>query len=784
MLRRYSIPCAALSSLLAFVASASAQTPAPEGPTAGEPFPGDEDTGADPDAEQPMEDGTAGEGTGEAAVGTEGATTDIGGDLEDIESLDISAILNMSVETASGGVDEARALASANVTSVGREEILTRGYRSVGDVLAATPGLYVIDDLVTPSVAIRGVSGELRGGTRLIKVMINGMPVNFRPDLTAFIGSEYIPIEAVERVEIAKGPLSALYGANAFLGVVNIVTRKSVLPGAEVAGRLWNGDHYKGNGISGAATYGGEYFDVLAGFSFDVIDRSGLNIEQTFDSQDPSNPGYAPIFQASSNGSSRDDVARPVSGFGQFGLYLEKYGTVRFQGGVQRLDSMGEFQPGSLLTHASRHSILNLYGGGTYDLEITPRLSLNATVGVSQGGPTDQDLQVRTLQADNLMEPAYRRNFDYRAVDARLQVQASPLDWLSLRTGIDYTYERHHTLVFTSVERDAEDLGEETVLAGRNPTRVEFGNLGADAQVIGQVAGLRLTGNLRLDIPSDIDLAPMSDFYDAKQELFDNQISFRAALAYRFSPRIAGKVIVGQAFQTPSGVLLLAVPGFGPAGGQLIGNRTSVSPTDPLRPQRARSAEGVVSLSVGPATMELSAYIEQVSDRIVFEQAAQDYVAGNDDEDQIGIGGEVSALAAFSKVYPYVRLGLHENRTSNYEAAPLGPYPRVFAIGGMEFKPEGVPVNFLAEVKHVGERGGGTAHTALNDFEPYTLPSYTQVNLSASTVGLLVHGDRGETKLMLSIRNLLDERHYEPGVGRFDLPTVGRVILFELRQLL
>ena len=78
------------------------------------------------------------------------------------------------------------------------------------------PGLYVVDDGSLASVGVRGVTGGLRGGTRLVKIMVNGTPVSFRPDLRAFIGPEYIPIEVVDRIEIVKGPLSALYGANAF----------------------------------------------------------------------------------------------------------------------------------------------------------------------------------------------------------------------------------------------------------------------------------------------------------------------------------------------------------------------------------------------------------------------------------------------------------------------------------------------------------------------------------------------------------------------------------------
>ena len=99
------------------------------------------------------------------------------------------------------------------------ERFARHGWRSLGEVLANVPGLYVIDDLVLPSVSVRGVSGGLNAGTRIVKVMVDGTVVNFRPDLTAFLGPELIPIEVIDRIEIAKGPLSAVYGANAFLEI-------------------------------------------------------------------------------------------------------------------------------------------------------------------------------------------------------------------------------------------------------------------------------------------------------------------------------------------------------------------------------------------------------------------------------------------------------------------------------------------------------------------------------------------------------------------------------------
>ena len=152
-----------------------------------------------------------------------GAVADPGGTFAD---LDLDDLFRLKIVTASG-VEEDSDLAPANVFTVMGSEIASQGWRSVAEVLQHVPGLYVVDDYVTANVAVRGASGGLRAGSSIMKVMINGTDVSFRPDLNALMGPEMIPIEVVERIEIARGPLSALYGANAFLATVNVITIES-----------------------------------------------------------------------------------------------------------------------------------------------------------------------------------------------------------------------------------------------------------------------------------------------------------------------------------------------------------------------------------------------------------------------------------------------------------------------------------------------------------------------------------------------------------------------------
>src|SRR5688572_5694808 len=117
-------------------------------------------------------------------------------DADALSDLSLSDLLEMQVVTGSGRAEE-RSLAAANVFVITRDQIERWGHNSLAEVLRQVPGLYVVDDHVTPSVGVREVTGGYRGGTRVVKIMIDGFPVNFRPDLEAFLGPEFIPIDSI-----------------------------------------------------------------------------------------------------------------------------------------------------------------------------------------------------------------------------------------------------------------------------------------------------------------------------------------------------------------------------------------------------------------------------------------------------------------------------------------------------------------------------------------------------------------------------------------------------------
>jgi iron complex outermembrane receptor protein len=131
---------------------------------------------------------------------------------------------------------EAALNAPVAVDIITGEDIRTYGYRTLGDILRFRPGMDVIEgrsaDGNRTIVSARGFSRDF---VSEMQVLVDGRSV-----YSPFFGGVYwdsmpVQIQDIERIEIVRGPNAALYGSNAALGVINIITRK---PGAAAAGSV------------------------------------------------------------------------------------------------------------------------------------------------------------------------------------------------------------------------------------------------------------------------------------------------------------------------------------------------------------------------------------------------------------------------------------------------------------------------------------------------------------------------------------------------------------------
>ena len=164
--------------------------------------------------------------------------------------------------------------APAIATVITANEIRQMGARTLLDVLERIPGIGVTRNHYSVySIEIRGIKAIRQNK---IKFMVDGHAINIPTVGEPFWTFEDIAPEQVERIEIIRGPGSALYGANAMTGIINVVTMMgNEINGTQVSASVGSFDTGRANVLHGKR-YG--TVDVLASMAYTTTEGAQLDV--------------------------------------------------------------------------------------------------------------------------------------------------------------------------------------------------------------------------------------------------------------------------------------------------------------------------------------------------------------------------------------------------------------------------------------------------------------------------------------------------------------------------
>lgn len=186
-------------------------------------------------------------------------------------------------------------LAPAVASVITADDIKAMGATDLDQVLESVPGLHVSNAprAYSPLYTIRGVYSE---SNPQVLVLINDIPITnvYVGDRSQIWGG--MPVNNIARIEVIRGPGSAVYGADAFSGTINIITKTA----SDINGTEFGGSVGSFNSHEGWILHGSQWNDFELAFSLEMLKTDGhdgfidIDAQTAFDSLFSTNASLAP----------------------------------------------------------------------------------------------------------------------------------------------------------------------------------------------------------------------------------------------------------------------------------------------------------------------------------------------------------------------------------------------------------------------------------------------------------------------------------------------------------
>ncbi|MFK7815405.1 MAG: TonB-dependent receptor plug domain-containing protein [Gammaproteobacteria bacterium] len=214
--------------------------------------------------------------------------TNLHADYDDEEAL-IELYGDEEIISIATGTAQPISRAPAVATVISAKVIKEIGATDIDEALETVPGLHVSRRAAgyLPVYSFRGVFDQ---NNPQVLMLVNGISIN-----NLFVGDRGqawggFPVESISRIEVIRGPGSALYGADAFAGVINIITKDgSEIDGVEFGSRLGSFDTR-----DVWALYGGDVAGFDVAFSVEFRDTDGQDEDIDSDAATAQGTSLAP----------------------------------------------------------------------------------------------------------------------------------------------------------------------------------------------------------------------------------------------------------------------------------------------------------------------------------------------------------------------------------------------------------------------------------------------------------------------------------------------------------